>query len=78
MSHYVCSECGVHSKSPGVCQNDNCIQQGLPLKICNCEDGKHSGVMNSWKDEPSVSENTEDVPDGQKVKTLDLDNEPND
>ncbi len=67
MNHFVCSECGTVSKQAGSCQTDFCIQQGLPLKPCHCEDGKHDGVKSDWKsDEPQEAQ-------GSRVTTIDLD-----
>lgn len=67
--HFVCSECGGVSKQSGTCQTDDCIQQGLGLKECHCEDTKHDGVVNHWKKDDS------NEPEASQVKTIDLDSE---
>lgn len=71
-THYVCSECGSVSKIASTCQNDDCVREGLPLAACNCEDGKHDGIVNSWN---AGETNIEEESSGQSQQTIDLDNE---
>jgi hypothetical protein len=66
-NHYVCSECGGVSKQAGVCQTDNCIQQGMELKVCHCDDNKHESVISQWK-----SDETQEATSS-KVNVIDLD-----
>jgi hypothetical protein len=40
--HYICKgRCEGLSDTPGVCQTEDCADEGKPLKVCNCEDGLH-------------------------------------
>jgi hypothetical protein len=46
MKHFVCDGgCQGVAADPGVCMMSSCPKHGLPLKECNCEDGKHEEVM---------------------------------
>ncbi len=79
MNHYVCTECGYLSQHQGVCQTDYCIQQGLALVSCHCEDGEHKSVLTKWKagndgDEAGSSEDS--GTESSHVTTLDLDSNP--
>lgn len=67
--HFVCSECGMLSQRQGTCQTDGCMQQGVTMKGCSCEDGKHAEVMNrsSGSDAEESSNNGD--------QTFDLDQE---
>lgn len=69
-THYVCSECGLVSKIASTCQNDDCVREGLPLTACNCEDGKHEGIVMAH-----VSDDGEEqiVPHNDQVVDLDSD-----
>ncbi len=68
--HYVCGECKSTAQHTGVCDTENCIQQGSERKACFCEDGEHKDVMNEWKEDPA-----EEPFEGAKEKTIDLDNQ---
>ncbi|MDQ3014667.1 MAG: hypothetical protein M3Q73_02295 [bacterium] len=67
--HFVCSECGILSQHAGVCQTEGCMQEGVTLRSCSCEDGKHGEVMNrsSASDEEESSNSAN--------QTVDLDQE---
>jgi hypothetical protein len=71
MKHYVCTECKTTSTAPGVCETEDCIQEGLEMKECFCEDGLHSELVSDWKekDEDGV------VIDRSKDTLLDLDSQ---
>ncbi len=71
--HYVCSECKYLSQHGGVCQTDDCLQQGISLKECHCEDGKHEGVLNAWKKDEEDSTDAEGESEAPHENTIDLD-----
>lgn len=68
--HFVCSECGMTSLRQGTCQTDGCMQQGVTLRPCNCEDNKHTEAMNRGGN--SESEGQPSTTEGQM---FDLDQE---
>lgn len=40
--HYICvGECHGLSDTPGVCQAEDCSEQGQPLHACHCKNGDH-------------------------------------
>ncbi len=42
MAHYVCTGgCGGGSKTPGTCNNQECMKYHQPLAVCHCSDGSH-------------------------------------
>ncbi len=44
--HYICTGgCHGMSEKNGVCEAPMCLKHGLPLKECNCADGKHSATL---------------------------------
>ncbi len=55
------------SSTPTTCSIETCVQQGVALKECTCEDNKHQSLMNKWQDD-----GTQD-PQGAHVTTIDLD-----
>jgi hypothetical protein len=46
MKHYICTgECGGMSEKPQKCMAEYCSMYGKPFAECNCEDGKHGGIV---------------------------------
>lgn len=51
MEHYVCTGgCEGVSDKPGVCQAKTCRKYLKPLIKCDCEDGKHSEILEDSED----------------------------
>ena len=48
MKHYICKgECEGVSEKPCNCGDKNCSLYKKPLVECDCEDGKHSDILDN-------------------------------
>jgi len=55
MTHYICiGSCHGISETLGTCQAENCEMHNKPLVECECEDGKHSELLEVDKLEDEI------------------------